>query len=94
MKSEYKRKDSTVLKVSGLMVFSCGPASLMLYLLRQPPLSVGGTDMLSTVISKGLVIMHALMKWVVQWLVTSAFVLRQTKTGTLTAKIGPHSGSY
>ncbi len=39
-------------------------------------MSVGGTDTFSIVISKGLLIMHALIKWVVQWLKTSLFVLR------------------
>ena len=39
-------------------------------------MSVAGIDSLSTVISKDLVIMHALIPWVVQWLKTSAFVLR------------------
>ncbi len=41
-------------------------------------MSVSGTDTLSTVISKGLVIMHALVNWFVQWLNISLFVLRHT----------------
>jgi len=39
---------------------------------------VGCTDTLSTVISKGLVFINALIKWFWQWLKTSPSVLRQT----------------
>ena len=57
-------------------------------------MSVAGINRLSDAISKGLVIMHALIQWVVQWLKTGPFVLRPRQTGTLIAQTGHRLGSY